>query len=242
MRKIFIDGGANKGQSTENFISRFSEFKLEPENWEIYMIEPNSGCNGKIEKVINKYKNDDGFNITYYNKALWKNDDELTLKHNSGGDGCTESGSTVFKNGPKTQKVKSIHLSKWIKENFNKDDYIILKLDIEGAEYEIINDLYKTDTLSYINTIHGELHGIKKGYNINDDLILLEQLKKYDLKLWTWNGSNHTKPIYGSVYSWDKLESEYKKWETRNYSLEPDWDSLKHYQKNYKEWYDENME
>ena len=41
MRKIFIDGGANKGQSTENFISRFSEFKLEPENWEIYMMELN---------------------------------------------------------------------------------------------------------------------------------------------------------------------------------------------------------
>ena len=37
-----------------------------------------------------------------------------------------------------TIKVESIDLSQWIINNFSKNDHIVLKMDIEGSEYEIL--------------------------------------------------------------------------------------------------------
>jgi len=39
--------------------------------------------------------------------------------------------------------VKTIDLAQFIINNFKKDDYIIIKLNIEGAEYEVIPHLKK---------------------------------------------------------------------------------------------------
>lgn len=231
MRKIFIDGGANEGQSTDKWIKHISDSK----EFEIYMIEPQKSCDSKLEKLI---KNNKDYKIEYIQKAIWNNEDELQL-HFSGT--CTESGGVIFKkkNHNNKHKVKGLHLSKWIRNNFDENDYIILKIDIEGSEYKVVKDLYETKTLSYINEIHGELHGVKKGYNINDDLKLIEQLKEYDLKMWHWNGNNEK--IRGGHYTDKTTESEHTKWEKRD-GLKPNWVKLEQYRNNYEEWYSENME
>jgi FkbM family methyltransferase len=239
MRKIFIDGGANKGQSTKSFIERYSEFNFDDtwssEDWEIYMIEPQTGCSELINETKSKY---DKHNIDFLLNAIWINNDDIQISSNAK---CTESASVVYKKW-KNQSVKGLHLSEWIRTNFDKDDYIFLKLDIEGAEYDVIEDLYKTGTLSYINEIHGELHGIKKGYNINDDLKLIERLKKYDLKLWSWNGSNMEKPIRGNYYRVEGRKSAFERWEKMDrWDLKPDFKPLEKYENNYEEWYSENM-
>ena len=174
MRKIFIDGGANNGCSTDKFIKQYPNAN----EYEIYMFEANpKECTKHIEKVVDKYSDR---NITYIPKAVWIHEDgvEVSDEKYCGGS------NNIFQAHKKdidTYKVESTHLSKWIKSNFSKDDYIILKLDIEGSEYGVVKDLYDTDTLSYLNEVHGELHGIKKNFNMNDDLKLLERLKKYDL-------------------------------------------------------------
>ena len=236
MRNIFIDGGANKGQSTESFVDRYKQlnFKTKLSNWEIYIIEPIKECNHYLSKIKDKYKE---YNINIIPKAIGINNNEISIY---GGGGCSES-NTIIPNiaSSLSYKVKSLHLSKWIKENFNKNDYIFLKLDIEGAEYMVIEDLYKTKILSYINEFHGELHSIKKGFNINDDLILIERLKEYNLKLYSWNGSNPNKPLRDKYYETSTREIELKKWEKRKglgYS-KPDYSPLKEYQNNYQMWY-----
>ena len=47
--------------------------------------------------------------------------------------------------------------SKFIRD-LKKDNYIILKLDVEGAEYEILNHLIDENTFSLIDEFHGEFH------------------------------------------------------------------------------------
>ena len=54
--------------------------------------------------------------------------------------------------------VPCIRLAKWIIQNFKTTDYIVLKLDIEGAEYSVINDLLYTGGLQYIDEIFVEWH------------------------------------------------------------------------------------
>ena len=45
-----------------------------------------------------------------------------------------------------------------MKENFQISDNILLKLDVEGAEYEIIDKLIEDNTISLIKNIHIEWH------------------------------------------------------------------------------------
>ena len=73
-------------------------------------------------------------------------------------------GSSIYKekkSGGVTDNISvsipSIDLSKFIKK-IKKDNYIILKLDVEGAEYEILNHLIDENTFSLVNEFHGEFH------------------------------------------------------------------------------------
>ena len=55
--------------------------------------------------------------------------------------------------------VPVLRLSTWLKESFNKEDYIYVKMDIEGMEFLLLEDLIKTGCLEYINEMDVEWHG-----------------------------------------------------------------------------------
>lgn len=52
-------------------------------------------------------------------------------------------------------------LSTWLKNTFTKEDYVILKLDIEGAEYEVLNKLIEDGTIGLVKEFWGEWHDMK---------------------------------------------------------------------------------
>jgi|TARA_R110002020_G_scaffold285968_1_gene501507 FkbM family methyltransferase len=56
-------------------------------------------------------------------------------------------------NAPKliTFLTQCIDMSGWIKKNVNKENYNVLKIDIEGAEYEVIKHLLETGAHEYID-------------------------------------------------------------------------------------------
>ena len=45
-----------------------------------------------------------------------------------------------------------------IKENFSKDDYIVVKMDIEGSEFSVLDGLIRENMIEYINEIYVEFH------------------------------------------------------------------------------------
>ncbi len=47
--------------------------------------------------------------------------------------------------------IPVIDLSKWIMETFTIEDYIIFKLDVEGAEYEILRKMINDKAFKYID-------------------------------------------------------------------------------------------
>lgn len=54
--------------------------------------------------------------------------------------------------------VESIDFSNWIKQNFSIDDYIFLKMDIEGSEYRVLPKMISDDTMQYVNSLVIEWH------------------------------------------------------------------------------------
>ena len=74
-------------------------------------------------------------------------------------------------------KIKCIDFSKWLIENFFKDDNIILKSNIEGAEYQLFPHLIKTGAIEYINRLHIRRHWHKIGLPEEIDKQFFEQLQ-----------------------------------------------------------------
>jgi FkbM family methyltransferase len=152
MRKVFIDGGANACHQDY-------DKKIISEDFEIHAFEPNPIFASAFKKKPA---------IKYYQKSLWnKNEQKILYKgpHDNGfADSITRS--DFGKGGINTECVDC---SQFIYNNFNTKDQIILRLDIEGAEYAVMNHLIETGAADLINEFWIEFH-IQPGFYENGAL------------------------------------------------------------------------
>jgi FkbM family methyltransferase len=171
MRKIFIDCGAYDGASVRKFKHEHPDEFLE---WEIHSFEADLTCwpEWPVEGIEVK------------KKAVWIYDGEVNF-HVPGKK--TASSSINRWTSLKPYRVECIDLSFWIQSNFDKEDYIFLKMDVEGAEYQILEKMEADGTLSYINEIGGEFHNKKCGVSKERDEFFKNLLKeKYNLDWIDW--------------------------------------------------------
>jgi hypothetical protein len=56
-----------------------------------------------------------------------------------------------------------VKLSRWLRDNTTIFDYVILKLDVEGAEYNILEKMIRDRTIRRINHLFIEWHWNKVG-------------------------------------------------------------------------------
>jgi len=155
MRKIFIDCGSNIGQSISNFVQKWEDYN----DFEIHSFEPHPRLSNDVIKTAENHKLN---NFYFHNEAISDVDGEFDfyLAENKIGSSL-ETGKNNIKLNDKVV-VKTIDLSKWITDNFSKDDYIILKIDIEGSEFKVMKCLFETKSIEYINEIYLELHSEDK--------------------------------------------------------------------------------
>lgn len=195
MRKIFIDCGANDGCSVELFRKSFPDHA----EFEVYCFEANKKFR---DSLLNYTQN-------VYTALVWIDENGASfggwkMKEFGGGDGTY---------------VNTIDLSTWIRESFLSTDYIILKLDIEGAEYKVIEKMYHDGTLTYIDEIYGELHGPKTGHTREDDQKLIQQLEDHKLRMYLWDALE-TSFVSGEYYSMKFMEEKmYPVWESRGMKI-----------------------
>jgi FkbM family methyltransferase len=127
----FVDIGANDGLFIEWLLSETKGFGKK-----YYAVE----CDPRAVKFL-----DDKFNdrdeVVVVNKALWKeNAQGLTLNHE--GDTSTLSSLKVDKSGKVSVDAWDL---KTLKSKHNIKNIDFLKMDIEGAEYEVIDSWTKED-------------------------------------------------------------------------------------------------
>jgi len=148
MRKIFLDVGANVGQS----IRRFQKLFEDANDYEIFSFEPHKESTKGFDQL--------GPNITVINKAAWIYNGTVNFFPA----GVSPAGSTLLKDKTtwkvsKTPiKIPCVDFNKWMMKNFKPEDYIILKMNIEGAEYEVLEALLQSRTLSWVNKLYVSFH------------------------------------------------------------------------------------
>lgn len=183
MKKIILDCGSHLGESVKKFRNMFPN-----DDCNFYMFEPNT----YLFDIFNS--NPEFDDCKKYNKAISNKTEIVKLW------GCTETkysvGSTLEKSKADWDKIKendfieieSIDLSDFIMNSFSKDDYIILKLDIEGAEYDTLEKLLETGVISYIDELYCEFHTqwlapefAQREHNIR------KKLEEINLQIYYWD-------------------------------------------------------
>jgi len=57
--------------------------------------------------------------------------------------------------------VDAVDFGRWLEDNFQKRDFIWVKLDIEGAEYPVLEKMIEDGTIEYVDQLYVEFHNVK---------------------------------------------------------------------------------
>jgi FkbM family methyltransferase len=208
MKKVFIDCGAYDGSSIRKFRNLF-----DPEQeYTIHSFEPPS-VHGeekikKLKETVASQKN-----VILHEKVVWIRNG-TAIFYDSGNAGASLLQMKTWEN---PTKVECVDLSSWIKENFSKEDHVILKLDVEGAEYEIIKKMDDDGTFELVDKLYGEIHGLKCGKRFEETMKLLNIFEKWNHKLHEWNADSEEEECTEDTGFYDQVfvEKEYDKWERK---------------------------
>jgi FkbM family methyltransferase len=157
MRKIFLDCGFYAGSGfrmfakTKEYDSDFVFYAFEP----AWQIRPDKKIKVENNKIVSN-------KVIFSDRAVWIEDGEINFYTSSRRGGKANS---LFKNTcaakEATTPIKCIDFSKWILDNFTKEDYIILKMDIEGAEFKVLSKMIEDCSISYIKIAYVEFHNTR---------------------------------------------------------------------------------
>jgi len=133
-----IDCGANVGLATAYFKEIYPKST-------IYSFEPNKENFKKLKSLASKYTN-----VNIFKNAVGKNEKLRKLY------GDYSKTFSLYNVGPFKETVKVIKLSKFMKEKNLEADF--LKIDIEGAETDVLEDLDQARMLRHVKQMTVEYH------------------------------------------------------------------------------------
>lgn len=171
-RYIFIDGGAHIGETVNSFFKSKLYLKYP---WEIFSFEPNPNLAYLIPIKPR---------MTVLDKAIWISDGEIDFylsKHGRGSSLIKEK-----KSGGLSKilvRVESVDFGQWIKNRFSKDDFILVKLDIEGAEYKVLDKMLADGSIEYVDELYIEFHNTKVGISEEKDKELLKKIEERRVRI-----------------------------------------------------------
>lgn len=155
---LFIDGGSNLGQGYSFFRKYFPE-----DCFDVLFIEPNPNC---MRVVKNKFRNIE--NSDFLQKAIWVKEDKLNFfglveddrgNTSSGGSVVDNHNSSMYQsNKEKALSVDAFSFSDLLAIKSKTYNKIIVKMDIESAEYEVLKDLIDKNTITKIDHLFVEFH------------------------------------------------------------------------------------
>lgn len=138
MSTIYVDVGSRGGQQI-NWALPFVDF--------VYGFEPSPRSFNEMRPLFI-----DNPRVILYNCGMWNKTCDMEMFN----DGA--AGGTIFSDFQSTGPVRNramvtmVKASSWFRDNLNQRDKIILKLNCEGSECDILNDLLDSGEYSKVHT------------------------------------------------------------------------------------------
>lgn len=180
MKVYYYDFGLWKGTEIHWMVNNVFP-ALNITDYKIYGFE---ACKDYADALKNKYKDNDRVEII--NKAVVDTPRMVRLYHapNHVGHSVFSTKRNVSKN---YEEVEGIVFSEWIKENVKayKIAFNILKVNIEGSEWYLFNDLVNSGVHKHIDVYCGQGHDVEKVSELEDKVdAYYTLLKENDINLY----------------------------------------------------------
>ena len=210
--RAFVDLGANDGQSLKWFGKNWAP-KAPSKFTAVYAFEMNPAFAPALQQLVKPW------NGELVPAAAWTVDGSMTANMQMPGSrvgskhgmvynmtsSSLEVGGTALNKLVKSSQrskvnpaherrvsVRTVDFAKWLEERFCKADHIDVKMDIEGAEFEVLEHLLRSGRASLIDTIAVEWHTQKRGQGGARTALLKRQeeinarLRREGVKLVVW--------------------------------------------------------
>lgn len=159
-RGLFLDCGSNVGQGFDYFRSHFrSEF------FDYELFEPNPNCLPYLEQARDRLKD---HRIAIHIAAISTQDGWLNfygLAEEEGGE-LSQGGSVLKQHNSSfydsredaSLRVRAIDFPEFVRDKAGTYSVIVVKMDIEGGEYDVLEGLIERDMLGHVHLIFCEFH------------------------------------------------------------------------------------
>jgi len=170
---VYIDCGAHIGKTVYEYLKAHDVDSC-------YAIEPSLTC---LQDPMWRKTNTE-FDVNIIDSAAWVFNGEVDFFMNPKRP-CGQSATIL--DGKTTGDVDysdcvavpCFDFSQWLIDEFDKSDNVTLKMDIEGAEYDVLAKMHSDGSLGMIDKLIIEFHKDKFVYEMPHDE-LLEVLNGYD--------------------------------------------------------------
>lgn len=146
---VWIDCGAHKGETTRRFCEDYGR------GYQMYAFEANPACRVVVPEEVE-----------VIHKAVWVSDSTIPFfvhKTKPDDDSCTTMRKKKHRYVTKRRTVEAIDFSRWVSEHIKPDDFCVLKMDIEGAEYIVLEKMVAEGTICAIDVAFVEWHHDRVG-------------------------------------------------------------------------------
>jgi len=158
-RKVLIDLGGHLGETVRRFYKEVPDARF----YEIFTLEPHPACFEKMKQVLERMKN-----VEFIPRAIGQPGNNRFTRLYPGdvnnGDGSTllRGKTTGGINYAKPITVRIQTLQNFMKEyEIHPSDYVVLKMNIEGGEYEIMREILEKHMMIFFEQIYIQTHKFK---------------------------------------------------------------------------------
>ncbi|KAI3472844.1 hypothetical protein Pfo_029973 [Paulownia fortunei] len=139
---VYVDVGARSyGSSIVSWFKK--QYPKQNKTFEIYAIEADKTFHAQ-------YKNKKGVTLLPY--AAWVRNETLFFEINEdpSSGGSTSSGDV--------DQIQGFDFADWLKNTVSERDYVVMKMDVEGTEFDLIPRLFETGAICLIDELFLECH------------------------------------------------------------------------------------
>jgi FkbM family methyltransferase len=190
-RKIFLDVGGHLGQTVLAVLDPIYSFDL------IYSFEPSAQCAETIKRIKDS-------RIRVVDAGLLNRDCSSEL-YGPGG-----LGASIYADAPRTdtglvvEKCRFLNASRWVSENLTTDDEIWVKLNCEGSECDIVDNLLDSGMYNWIHKILIDFDARKIPSQRHRVSLVIQRLREggYDNFSFPEDVMYHQGTHFGGIRNW----------------------------------------
>lgn len=180
MNKVYIDLGCNNGQSVVSFL----EDQKDPSEWDVFAFDPLRKFNAKWREIEDRYEN-----VRFMPTAAWNHNGTVEFTERVRDMGSSMNPDKQDYGDGAVYRVPCFDFSEFLRQFTGR--HVIVKMDVEGAEFEIMDNLLKDGTIAILSKLYIEWHDLKMGKRSEEYTkkrqSIEKRVKQTQLNMQEWN-------------------------------------------------------